>query len=102
MAFRELSYPREYALGRDSVTSPKFCSSRVVADSLWSLLQTIKSRLDSVHQLQSEIFSTQFLLLKICELLGERIVAQHFDPVLKVTASEMELEGSEVDSVEDS
>ncbi len=57
MAFRELSYPREHALGRDSVTSPKFCSSRVVAGSLWSLLQTIESRFDSVHQLQSEIFS---------------------------------------------
>ena len=57
MAFRELSYPREHALGRDSVTSPKFRSSRVVADGLWSLLQTIESRFDSVHQLQSEIFS---------------------------------------------
>ena len=57
MAFRELSYPREHVLGRDSVTSPKLCSSRVVADSLWSLLQTIESRFDSVHQLQSEIFS---------------------------------------------
>ncbi len=57
MAFRELSYPREHALGRDSVTSLQFFSNRAVADSLWSLLQTIESRFDSVHQLQSEIFS---------------------------------------------
>jgi len=80
------------SFGRDSVTIP-FSSSIVaaVADSLWGLLETIESRLDGVYQLQSEIFSSQFLLLNICELLGERIVAQHLDPVLKVPASEMEL-----------
>ena len=54
IAFRELSYPNQQALGRDSVTIP-FSSSVVaaVADGLRSLLQTIESRLDGFYQLQS-------------------------------------------------
>ena len=100
MAFRELSYPRKHALGRDSVTSPKFCSSRVVADSLWSLLQTIESRLDGIYQLQSKILSSQFLLLQACELLSQCIVAQHLDPVLEIAPPEVKLERRDVDRVE--
>ena len=43
-----------------------------------------------------------FLLFQTCELLCQSIVAEHLHPILKVTAPEMELKGSEVDSVEDS
>ena len=74
----------------------------MLTDDLGRLLETIESRLDSIDQPPPEIFSTQFLLFQIRELLSQRIVAKHLDPVLKVTASEMELEGSEVDGVEDS
>jgi|SRR5467141_5025762 len=74
----------------------------MVSDDLGRLLETIESSLNSIDQLPPEIFSTQFLLFQIRELLCQSIVAQHLDPVLKVATSEMELEGSEVDGVEDS
>src|SRR5467141_4873314 len=76
--------------------------SQTLTDDLGRLLETIESRLDSIDQLPPEIFSTQLLLFQIRELLSQRIVAQHLDPVLKVAASEMELEGSKIDSAEDS
>ena len=74
----------------------------MLTDDLGRLLETIESSLNSIDQLPPEIFSTQFLLFQIRELLSQRIVAQHLDPVLKVTPSEMELKGSKIDSVEDS
>jgi hypothetical protein len=74
----------------------------MLTDDLGRLLETIESRLDGIDQLPPEIFSTQFLFFQIGELLGQRIVAQHLDPVLKVAASEMELEGSKIDSADDS
>jgi len=101
IAFRELSYPHEHALGSVKIEISSSVSA-AVADGLGSLLETVESRLDSVYQLQSKIFPSQFLFLQYCELLSERIVAQHNDPVLKVTASEMELKRSKIDSVEDS
>ena len=101
IAFRELSYPQEQALDSVKIHFSSLVSA-AVANGLGGLLETVESRLDSVYELQSEIFSSQFLLLQICELLGERIVTEHFDPVLKVTAPEMELEGSKVDGADDS
>src|SRR5467141_3461337 len=76
--------------------------SQTLTDDLGRLLETIESRLDGIDQLPPEIFSTQLLLFQIRELLSQRIVAQHLDPVLKVAASEMELEGTKIDSAEDS
>jgi hypothetical protein len=69
---------------------------------LGTLLQSVQSGLDGIYQLQSKIFSSKLLFLQTCKLLSQRTVAQHLDPILEVTASEMELEGSKVDSVEDS
>jgi len=71
-------------------------------DCLRTLLQGIYSCLDDIYQLQPEVFSTHFLLFQTCELLCQSIVAEHLDPVLKVTAPEMELKGGEVDSADDS
>src|SRR5213080_4129949 len=102
IAFRELYYPGEQVLDLTPLRFPAALQKRWEGDCLRALLKGIYSCLDDIYQLQPEVFSPHFLLLQTCELSCESVVAQHLDPVLKVTPSEMELEGSEVDGVEDS
>src|SRR5712691_11020704 len=103
IAFRELSYPLRRGPGRESAKISLSSSAKKGGQiCLRALLKGIDSCLDDIYQLQPEVFSPHFLFLQTRELICESVVAHHLDPVLKVSPSEMELEGSEVDGVEDS
>ena len=66
------------------------------------LLEGVQSGLYSVYQLQPDFFPPQLLLPQTRKLFNQSIVTQHLDPVLEISPSEVELNGSDVDGVEDS
>ena len=66
------------------------------------LLDLIDSSLNRVNKTYAQLFSRKLLLLQTGDLLSKRIVTQHSKPVLEISASNVELDGGDINATQDS